>query len=38
MKNLSFLCNEISIFEIQEYLTKMSENAFKGRIVINHEV
>ena len=38
MKNLSFLCNEISIFEIQEYLTKMSDNALKGRIVINHEV
>ena len=38
MKNISFMCNEISIFEIQEYLTKMSDNALKGRIVINHEV
>ncbi len=38
LKTLPFMCNEISIFEIQEYLTKMDNNSLKGRIIINHEV
>ncbi len=38
LKTLSFMCNEISIFEISEYLDKMSSNTLKGRIVINHKL
>lgn len=38
LKTLSFMCNEISIFEISEYLDKMNSSALKGRIVINHKL
>lgn len=38
LKTLSFMCNEISIFEINEYLDKMNNNPIKGRIVINHKL
>ncbi len=38
LKTLPFMCNEISIFEIQEYLDQMDQNSLKGRIVINHKV
>ncbi len=38
LKTLSFMCNEISIFEINEYLDKMNNNLIKGRIVVNHKL
>lgn len=38
LKTLSFMCNEISIFEISEYLDKIHNFPLKGRLVINHKL
>ncbi|MDE7169812.1 MAG: acryloyl-CoA reductase [Mucispirillum sp.] len=38
LKSLPFLCNEISIFEIAEYLERIKNGSVKGKIVINHEI
>lgn len=38
LKTLPWLCDEISLMDIEEYIGKMARGESRGRIVINHEL